>query len=43
MKTYSMILRIFAITTVVCFAYLIVMSDYNEDREPFEFVPIQTK
>lgn len=40
--TYSLVLRILALTAVVCFAMLVVMTDANEDREAWEFVPVET-
>lgn len=43
MKTYSILLRVIALTTIVCFSMMIVMMDVNEEREPWEFVPVQTK
>lgn len=37
-KTYSRILRMFAVTAVLCSSMMVTMTDINEEREPFEFV-----
>jgi hypothetical protein len=42
-KLYVRMLRAFAAATIICFAYLVVCSDANEEREPWEFVPVQEK
>lgn len=43
MRTYSNILRLVALVAVICFSYLVVMSDHGEEREPWEFVPVETR
>ena len=39
---YRLALRTLAATAIICTSMLVVMSDANEDREPWEFVPVET-
>ena len=39
-KTYTVLLNVLALTAIICISMLVVMSDVNEEREPFEFVQV---
>lgn len=42
-KAYAVALRVVAVTMSASIAMCVVMTDSNEEREPWEFVPVQSK
>lgn len=40
---YSLLLMIASWTTIALFGMMVVMCDFNEKSEPFEYVPVTTK